>query len=90
MDSFNEIKYKTSEYLSKKVLNLISNLSDDNLERLMFVVEKATPKTHKNIASTVRRLFKEGHPSLILAKNFIRNTDDNCRNKFVTNFILNG
>jgi len=90
MNNLNDIKYKTGEYLSKKIINLISNLSDDNLERLMFIVEKTTPKTHKGIVSKVMTLFKKNHPSLDLVKNFIRNTDTNCRDKLFINLILNG
>ena len=90
MNNFSEFKDKTKEYLSKQVIDLISNLSDENLKRIMFLAEKTTPKTHRRIATGVKKAFERGHPSLDLAKNFLRNVDKNCRDKFVINFILNG
>jgi len=90
MRSFNGLKDKTGEYLAIQVVNLISNLSDKNLKKLMFLVEKATPKTHRVIVTRVKELFEQEHLSLNLAKNFVRDIDKNCRDKFVTNLILNG
>ncbi len=90
MKNFNDLKIKTREYLGKQVINFISNLSDENLKKVLFLLEKAAPKTHKRIVIRVRELFEQDHPSLQLAKNFIRNANKNCRDKLFINLLLNG
>ena len=75
----------------KKIINLILNVSDKNLVKAIEISEKFFIK-NKDILTqtkTLKKAFKENHPSLQLVKNTFKRISPNCKNKLIENFFIN-
>lgn len=85
-----EIKNAIKNQVIKQVLKILPNVSDKNLIRITYIVEKIVHKDDKPTIEFVREIFKEDHPAAKLVKRFLRESNKNCINKFTTNLIING
>jgi MoaA/NifB/PqqE/SkfB family radical SAM enzyme len=76
--------------VSKQILPLVDNLSDENLERLLRLSGKLAPTEEtRNFSSLMVRLLHEGHPSITLVKRMIKQTKPQVRKKIINNLLIN-
>ncbi|NVM55699.1 MAG: radical SAM protein [Candidatus Helarchaeota archaeon] len=78
----------------KRIINLITSASDDNFIRFIEVVEKyfirnKDNKTANTVANTIKKAFKEKHPSLELFKSTFNRISPNCRDRIIENLLIN-
>lgn len=83
-----KIKDKVKQQIVKQMLKVLPNVSDKNLIRLTYFAEKLT-KVSKNEVRSFRKLIKQKHPALALAKKILKQLSPNCRDKLLTNLLLN-
>jgi len=84
------IKNYAKKQAVKQVMKILPNISDENLIKFTYLAEKLTScEKHKKAIQRVRELFKQGHPSVKLAKNLSKNLSKNCREKLINNLIIN-
>lgn len=84
------MSHPTKKALIKQIINVSSKFSNENLIRIMYLVEKIVREKDKSKARRLRALLKQNHPSLRLIRNILTNYDPNCVNKFINNFIIEG
>lgn len=74
----------------KKVFNLLTNLSDENIIKVLKLGEKiAVKKDLLDQIRNVRILFEKKHPSAELLKRLFKNSSKQCREKLIENFFMN-
>lgn len=78
----------------KKILKLLVNVSDENLNKILEIGEKVfirdgASKATMAKASTIKEAFKKKHPALDLVRNTFNRCSPNCREKALENFIIN-
>jgi MoaA/NifB/PqqE/SkfB family radical SAM enzyme len=76
--------------LLKKAIFVASNISDENLIKLLKFSQKIiTDKKIKGTAKTIENLFKNKHPSIVLTKKLFSNLSKKPKEKFIENFLIN-
>jgi len=83
------IKNTIKEQALKQILTRLHNVSDENIMRLLTLGEKLSSKTEAEAIGQLKELFKQGHPGLQLAKKILGSASPKCREKLVTNFLIN-
>jgi len=74
----------------KETLSLLPKISDKNIIKATYLLEKVAPKAAKDKIKFVRKLYQENHPVLTLTKRALTDIDKNCQEKFLENFIFTG
>jgi len=85
-----EIKNSLKKALIKKIVQILSKASDENIIRAANLTEKFALKEHKKIIKFVKNLYEKKHPALALTKRIFADIDKNSQEKFLENFILTG
>ncbi|HAL61500.1 MAG TPA: radical SAM protein [Chloroflexi bacterium] len=71
-------------------LAFLSRASVRDVERLLFLAEKAAPdEGAKEQMRSIRRLWREGHPLAQLVQRVLTELNPNCRARLVTNLLVN-
>ncbi|HOP95250.1 MAG: radical SAM protein [Dictyoglomaceae bacterium] len=74
----------------KNILDLVTNVSDETIIRAVDIGEKFfTDENTRRYTQGVKKAFKEGHPSLTLAKNGLKRLSKNAKDKAIENFFIN-
>ncbi|MBP7702871.1 MAG: radical SAM protein [Candidatus Hydrothermae bacterium] len=75
----------------KSILNVVTNLSDENLIRAIDIGEKLLIKDEGvlSYAEAIKKAFQEKHPAIELARNVLARLSNESREKFIENFIIN-
>jgi MoaA/NifB/PqqE/SkfB family radical SAM enzyme len=74
----------------KSILDLLTNLSDENLINLIDMGEKIfADESTKRYTQEIKKAFQEKHPSIELTKNTLKRLSKNCRDKLIENFFIN-
>ncbi len=81
---------KTKKTIIKQIVNITSKVSNSNLIRASYLVERLCHKKDKPKVKEVRELLKQNHPALQTIRNILTNYDPNCLDKFINNFIIRG
>jgi len=90
MNYYQQFKKYTMTQAVDTMLGMLGNSSDENLIRLTYLAESLAKRDYYiSTIRWIRQLFKDGHPSLALAKNMMRDTHPNVRKKLVNAFIIN-
>lgn len=85
-----KIKDLIIEQKIKKIVSLLSDLSDENLIRLTKIAKKIDREgLYTPAIERFKKAFEEKEPALELAKDVLKNLSKNCRNKLVVNFFMN-
>ena len=88
---FDNFKEKIEEFKVKRFLSaasyILSHASDKKIIQMLNFVKAAAPEDDKPKFELVINAFKKKHPSLLLAKRAIKNTNKNCRKKAIINLI---
>lgn len=85
-----EIKNSFKKKLIKKIFQVLSTVSDKNIVRLTYLIEKIARPENKERVRFVRDFYQKKHPALALTKRFLSHVNKNCQEKFLDNFILIG
>ncbi|MGA2192312.1 MAG: radical SAM protein [Nitrospirota bacterium] len=90
MNYYRRFKSYTMTQVVDAMLGMVGNSSDENLIRFTYLAEKIAKKDYYiRTIRWIRRMFKDGHPSLAVAKKIIRETHPNVRKRLVKAFIIN-
>lgn len=75
--------------VAKRLIPLVSNLSDENVERGLKIIEKLAPnESSKSIALLMKNKWEERHPLAIMLRGALQRADPNCVSKLVTNLLV--
>jgi len=84
------LKEKVEKEIIKNILKMLPRMSEKNLIRATYLVEKLPQDEGiRKAIRIVREYFEKGHPSVKLAKRIWTQLHPNCLNKLVENFFIN-
>ncbi len=84
-----DIKTITLTQLTKNALKILPKASDENMIRLISMFEVFLREDIKTTAQDLKKRIKTKHPSINLIRKFLTNPSPNCRDKFISNFVIN-
>lgn len=74
----------------KNIFDLLSNLSDENLIKVIEFGEKIfADESTKSYTQNIKKAFQERHPSIELTRNTLKRLSRSCRDKLIENFFIN-
>jgi hypothetical protein len=84
----------TREFVAKQaarqILPLVRGMSDKDLERMLWLVNKMAPTdTTRAISNSLERMRQEGHPLFDLLRRAIRQTNPHVRERLANSLIIN-
>lgn len=84
----------TREFVAKQaarqILPLVRGMSDKDLERMLWLVNKMAPTdTTRVISNSLERMRQEGHPLFDLLRRAIRQTNPHVRERLANSLIIN-
>ncbi|MGB9858268.1 MAG: radical SAM protein [Dictyoglomaceae bacterium] len=74
----------------KNILDLLTNLSNENLIRVIDMGEKIfADESTRSYTQEIKKAFENKHPSIELTRNTLKRLSKNCRDKLIENFFIN-
>ncbi len=82
------MKNSLKKELSTKAFQILSKTSDQNIIKLVDLVERFTSKNNREIVKFIKNAYEKKTPAFALTKRIISEVENNCQKKILENFIL--
>lgn len=93
MGLYSNLKESLQKKIIKKIIEGLSDTSNENLVRLATLFKKLSPRndeSSKAIIGAAKNAIRDNHPMVIFIKKIMKEMYPNCRDKFIENFLIQG